>query len=48
MQAICKDKNEGGATRGTNPIGTVLYIGRIGRCMEGKHIGGPGGRGIRV
>ena len=48
MQAICKNEDEGGATGETNSMGTVLCIERIGRCVEGKCIGGPGGGGIRV
>ena len=48
MQAIYKDEDEGDTTEGTSPMGIILYVREISRCVERKCIRRPGDRGIRI
>ena len=40
MQAIHKDKDEEGDSRRVNPIGPLIYAGRIDRYLEREYFGG--------
>jgi len=37
---ICQNEDERDSSGGANSIGIVVCIGRIGRCLERKHIRG--------
>ena len=48
MQVIHKDEDERSTTRGTGPMGAVLCVRRISRCVEGKYVGRTRSRGTRI
>ena len=48
MQVIFEDEVEGNHSREIDTVGSVIYTGRIGRCMERKHHGRVRVRGGRV
>ena len=41
MQAVHTYEDEGDTSGRTNPIGIVIYAGRISRCLEGEYDGRP-------
>ena len=48
MQVIRKNEDEGSTTRGTGPMGAVLCVRRISRCVEEKYFGRTRSRGTRI
>jgi len=48
MSIIYQNENEKGSSRGADSIGVVIYIGRIGGCLEREHIEGFESRTIRI
>ena len=48
MQAIYKNEDEEGSYGRTDPIGAILCIGGIRRCLKEEHIGGFGSRDIGI
>ena len=48
MQTIYKDENEGGGSRRTNPVGTIICARRVSRHLEEEYLGRFGGRRIRI
>ena len=48
MQVVHKDKDEGGTTRGTDPIDIVLCARRVSRHIEEKCVGKTGSGGTRI
>ena len=48
MQAIWQSKDEGSASRRADLMGAVLCAERGSRCVEEKHVGEAGSRGIRI
>ena len=42
------DENERGTSKRANTVGTIIYVGRIGRYLERKHARGLGGRITRI
>ena len=45
MQVILKNEDEGGNSRGTSVVGSLVCIGGVSRYLERKHNGGIGVRG---
>ena len=48
MQIIHQDENEGSSSGKADSMGIVIYIERIGRYLEGKHVGRLGRMIIRI
>ena len=48
MQTIYKNENEGGSSRRTNLVGTIICTRRVSRHLEGEHLRRFGGRRIRI
>ena len=48
MQVVYKNEDEGSSHGGANLVGTVIYIRKISRCMEGKYIRRSGEGVIRI
>jgi len=43
-----KNEVEGGGSRETDSVGTVIYARRVSRHLEEEHLGGFGRRRIRI
>ena len=48
MQVVHKDEDERGTTRGTGPMGAILYARRVSRHVEGKYIRRTRGKEARI
>ena len=48
MQIIFEDEDERDNGGGTNPMNSVIYTGRISRCVEREYVRRFGGRGDRI
>ena len=48
MSIICQNEDERSGSWGTDLMGVVVYVGRIGRCLEREHIGGFGSKNIGI
>ena len=48
MQVIWESKDERGTNRETDPMGAVLHVERVSRCVEGKYVGGTRSRRTRI
>ena len=44
MQAICTNEDKKSISKRTNIVDTIIYIERIDRCLERKHVRELGGR----
>lgn len=48
MQVVYKNEDEGSSGRRTDPVNFIIYVRRIGRCIERKYVRGFGKRIIEI
>ena len=48
MQTVYMHEDEEGTSGEANSMGVVICAGRVSRHLEEEHVGGPGGRTIRI